>query len=274
MRFLPRWVAMVPHIDLRGTLLCEDRVFVGSHRELVCLARASGQVLWRSTSARAGTVATPSGLARIFSDGRVSMHDLDTGMVRFTTRLVPRLAGGATGAVVHTPGLPKLLVMAEGDRRVTAMDLISGEIRWRHTARSPAHYRIRRAGKLLIVAGGDVTMVALDVTSGDVVWRHRERLPFTGDLVVDDDAVFAVSGSPQGPCNLHRIDAWTGHHVWARELSGRPLAGQPPLVSDATVVLPVRDARGISAVGTSGSMYKNTPTCEAGSAFKASYQKI
>lgn len=249
MRFLPRWVATVPHIDLRGTLLCEERIFVGTYRELVCLTRDSGEVVWRSASARAGTVVTASGLARVFADGRVTMHDLETGLVRFSARLVPRSAGGATGAVVHTPGLPKLLVMAEGERQITALDLVSGEIRWRHTARAPGSFRVRRAGKLLIVAGGDSTMVALDATTGDVVWRHCERLPFTGDLVVDADAVLAVSGSPQGPSWLHRIDVWTGKHVWAAPLEGRPPSGQPPLVSDQVIVMPVRDARGIGAVG-------------------------
>lgn len=247
-RFAPRWVATVPNIDLRSALLIDGKLVLGAQRELVCLAAATGDVLWRAPGARAGSVATVAGLLRIFPDGRVLMHDIETGLVRFTTRLTPRSAGGATGAVVHAPGLPKLLVAVEGDRRVTALDLISGEIRWRHTAKTAGSFRVRRAGKLLVVAGGDTTMVALDVDTGSVIWRARERLPFSGDLVVDGDSVFAVSGTPQGPASLHRLDVWTGRQVWASELNARPLCGQAPLVTNEVIVLPVRDPRGVGAL--------------------------
>jgi outer membrane protein assembly factor BamB len=250
-RFTPRWVAAVPNIDLRSALLADGRLVVGSQRELVCLAAGSGDVLWKTHSARAGSVATTSGLVRIFPDGRVVMHDMETGLVRFSARLTPRGAGGATGAVVQAPGLPKMLVVAEGDRQVTALDLVSGEIRWRHTAKAAGRFRIRRAGRLLIVAGGDTTMVALDVDTGAVVWRVRERLPFTGDLVVEQDSVFAICGAHHGPSSLHRLDVWTGRQVWMAELSARPLCGQAPVVSEEVIVVPVRDLKGVGALAVS-----------------------
>ncbi|MBN1607966.1 MAG: PQQ-binding-like beta-propeller repeat protein [Polyangiaceae bacterium] len=247
-RFTPRWVAAVPNIDLRSALLVDGKLVVGSQRELICLATGSGDVLWKAISARAGSVATASGLVRIFPDGRVVMHDMETGQVRFSTKLTPRGAGGATGAVVQAPGLPKMLVVAEGDRQVTALDLVSGEIRWRHTAKAVGCFRVRRAGKLLIVAGGDTTMVALEVDTGAVIWRVHERLPFTGDLVVEGDSLFAVSGARHGPSSVHRLDVWTGRQVWTAELSARPLWGQPPLLADEVIVLPVRDPKGVGAL--------------------------
>ncbi|HKY38505.1 MAG TPA: PQQ-binding-like beta-propeller repeat protein [Polyangiaceae bacterium] len=245
MRFVPRWVATVPSIDLRATFQCGDKMIVGSQRETACLLRDSGRVLWRVAASRAASVVTPFGLARLGFDGRVELHDLETGGVRFTTHIAPRAAGGATGALVNGPALPKLLVIAEGDRAVTAVDLISGEVRWRFTGRRPASYRMRRAGKLLIVAGGDSALVALDVFTGEVVWRVRDRLPFSGDVCIDHDSAFAVAGGPVGPCKLLHVDLWTGALRWARELDERPCAGQAPLVSGNTVVIPTRDKRGV-----------------------------
>src|SRR5581483_2141875 len=101
MRFSPSWVATVPNIDLKSTFLCGDRIVVGSARETACLDRRTGAVIWRAPTARGGSIATPSGIARVEPDGKILLRDLSTGEIRFTARITPRAAGGATGAVVH-----------------------------------------------------------------------------------------------------------------------------------------------------------------------------
>jgi outer membrane protein assembly factor BamB len=173
------------------------------------------------------------------------LHDLDNGEARFTTHVAPRANGGATGALVNAAGLPKLLVVAEGDRSVTAIDLVSGDVRWRFSARRPANYRVRRAGKLILVAGGDSALLALDVTSGEVVWRVRDRLPFSGDMSIDHDAVFALSGGPIGPTRLHHVDLWSGAVRWSKELDERPAPGHAPLLAAHVAAIPTRDRRGM-----------------------------
>lgn len=249
MKFLPRWVATVPGIDLRATFLCGDRLIVASTRETACLDRRQGDVLWRAPTLRAASAATPQGLARIHHDGRIQLLDLDSGEVRYTVRLAPRSGGGASGALVHAPGLPKLLVVAEGERQITAVELSTGEIRWRHTGRSRASYRLRRAGKLLLVAGGDSALLALDVQTGEIVWRARSRIGFSGDMVVDHDAAFAISGMLGSSSRLHHFNLWSGEGRWVRALSDRPLAGQAPLVTPNQVVLVTRDPRGEGLLG-------------------------
>jgi hypothetical protein len=249
MRFVPRWVATVPGIDLRATYLCGDRLIVGAARETACIHRTTGALAWRLGTQPAVSVVTPCGLARIHPEGRVVLHDLDSGDVRFTTAVAPRVGGGATGAVVTGPGLPKLLILAECDRQITALDLVSGEVRWRYTARQPGAYRVRRAGKLLLVAGGDSALVALCAATGEVVWRQRARLPFWGQLAIDRDAVFALSGTPNAPGKLHHLDPWTGELRWTSDLEERHAPGQPPLVTPDCVVVPTRDRRGVGARG-------------------------
>jgi outer membrane protein assembly factor BamB len=248
MRFLPRWVATIPNIDLRATFQCGQRVLVGSPRETACLERTSGQVLWRIATRRASSVITPLGLVRLHADGDTVLHDIESGDVRFTAHLMPRAAGGAAGAVVNAAGLPKLLVVAEGDRSVTALDLVSGDVRWRYSAPRPTNFRLRRAGKLLLVAGSDGALSALDVATGDPVWRVRDRLPFTGDIGIDHDGAFAVSGGPVGPARLHHVDLWSGQVRWVKDLEERPAYGQAPLLTPDVAVVPTRDRRGTGAL--------------------------
>ncbi len=248
MRFLPRWAATVPGIDLRATFHCGERIVIGGQRETACLESASGRVLWRLTGTRAACVATPLGIARVHQDGLLELIDLERGEPRFSTRLRPRATTGAAGALVNAPGLPRLLVLAEGDRSVTAVDLVSGEVRWRFSSRRPTQHRLRRAGKLLLVAGGDSALVALDVVSGEVVWRLRDRLPFSGDLCVDKDSAYALAGGPIGPVRLFHVDLWSGALRWSQELEERSVPGQAPLVADGRVMVPVRDRRGVGVL--------------------------
>ncbi|HLV64350.1 MAG TPA: PQQ-binding-like beta-propeller repeat protein [Polyangiaceae bacterium] len=263
MRFLPRWVATVPGIDLAATFHCGPRMVIGAQRETLCLESGSGRVLWRVPGSSVGSVATPLGIARFYADGRLDLIELESGESRFSTRLRPRAAGGVSGALVHAPGLPRLLVLCEGDRSVTAVDLVTGEVRWRYSARRPVSYRMRRAGRLLLVAGGDSAVVALDVATGEVVWRVRDRLPFSGALAVDKDGAFALAGGPIGPCRLFHMDLWTGALRWSVELDERPVPGQVPLVTTQRVLVPVKDRRGAGVLAfdreTGKSVFRHEP---------------
>lgn len=257
MRFTPRWVAAVPHVDLRSTFLCGDRLIVGSSREVACIEPTTGAITWRVSSDRAATVATPLGVARLHTDGRLRLHDLATGEIRSVTRLEPRAGGGAAGALVNTPGLPRLLLVAEGESSITAVDLVSGDVRWRYRARRPASFRLRRAGKLVLVSGGDSALLALDVSTGDVVWKLRDRLPFTGDIGIVGDSALAICATPVGNARLHHIDLWTGTLRWSTDLDEQPVFGQAPLVTSGHVLVPTRDRRGVGVLGvclTSGSV--------------------
>jgi outer membrane protein assembly factor BamB len=247
LRFSARWTASVPNIDLKSVLITGEHCLVGALRETACLERRTGDVLWRMPLPRAGSLAIPSGFVRLHPDGRLAVHDIETGHSRFSVRLVPRAAGGAAGAVVLAPGLPRLIAVAEGDRRITAVDLASGEIRWRYTAQRPAPLRVRRAGRLFLVGGGDSVLVALDVANGETIWRATDRLPFTGDVAVDGEDAFAVAAGAQGRGSLSHYDVCSGQLRWRVTIDDRPTSGQAPLLTPSAVVVAVRDARGSGA---------------------------
>jgi outer membrane protein assembly factor BamB len=249
MRFVPRWVAAVPSIDLAATFQCGDRMLVGSQRQTACLDRATGDVLWRKALPRAACVPTPQGLVRLAPSGDVTLHELERGSVCFTTHVTPRPSGGAVGALVNVEGLPRLLALAEGENAVVAVDLGSGDVRWRYRAPRSSGFRLRRAGRLLLVAGGDSAIVALDAATGDVVWRVRGRLPFTADVLCDRDSAFVTAGGPIGPTELFHIDLFRGDVRWKRTLDVRPAVGQAPLACGTSVVVPTADRRGSGLSG-------------------------
>jgi outer membrane protein assembly factor BamB len=257
LRYAPRWRAVVPGIDLRATYLCGDRLVIGAAGEMWALDRASGQVLWRSDATRGTSVVTPNGIARIAADGAIRVHGFATGQPTLLARIAPRV-GPMAGAVVSLPGLPKTLVITEGEHHLVAIDLATGELRWRwswgkarRTTGSSARAapRVKRSGRLLYVTSGDGALTALDIVTGAVVWRVRDRLRFRTPPSVVHDALFVVSGGAHGVARLYRIDPYSGCVEWSTRVadSTSPCTVEgAPLVAVESVAVAVRHKRGLS----------------------------
>jgi hypothetical protein len=268
LRFTSRWTAAVPSIDLRATFLCGDRIVVGSTREVSCLDAQTGAPMWRRVCPRAVSVMTPLGLARLEPDGALTLHELDGGDPIWSAQLAPRVGTSASGAVVSAPGLPRMLIVSDGARHLAAIDLHSGEVRWRFAARRGGGFRIRRAGKLVIVASGDPALTALDVTTGEVVWRFCDRLRFASHVAVDQDALFALAGDGafvgRGGTRLHHMDPWSGQVRWSMDLPAHVAPVGAPLLGPETAVIVAHGRRGTSLTGfdrKTGALRFDTAVC-------------
>jgi outer membrane protein assembly factor BamB len=240
LRFAPTWRAIVPGIDLRATYLCGDRMIVGATSEMWSLHRQTGRVLWRIDVPRGTSVVTPGGIARLSGDGHLCIYDFATGEPVMRTRIVPRGGAPVAGAVVHLPGLPRLMIVTEGEHHLVAVDLTTGEPRWRWSWRgsrgsSRGAPRMKRAGRLVYFTCGDGALTALDVMTGAVVWRVRDRMRFRTPPTVGRDALFVVSGGAHGAASLYCIDPYSGAVRWRAPLSspsspctveGAPLVAQ------------------------------------------------
>jgi outer membrane protein assembly factor BamB len=250
LRFAPRWQAEVAGLDLANTFLCGDRLLITSHGELCALGRNTGDRLWVQPVQRAIAIPTPGGLARLHPDGQLHVHDYGNGEISLAVQLGPRVGGSASGMVIHAPGLPKLLVVTEGERHLSAVDLVSGEIRWRHTLPRGSAARLRRAGKLLVFSAGDQHLTALDVQSGEIVWRFRTEAPCQQAASFDHDVLFQITneGSGRRGAQLHAVDAWTGAVRFSVALPPRPEFQGAPLVTRDTVALLTRDERGTGLI--------------------------
>jgi len=246
LRYAQRWRALVPGIDLRSTFLCGDRLVIGGAAETFCLDRTSGELIWRKPTSRAASVVTPTGIARIAPDGAIALHDLGSGEIKLRTWIAPRTSGPCAGAVVSSAGLPKLLIVTDGDRHLVALDLTSGEARWRYGWGRAGALRLKRVGKLLYVASGDSALTAVDVQTGAVVWRSRDRLRFCAAPAVDHDTLFAVAGGSSSAAALHAIDPYSGSPIWSARLPSSPCTVEgTPLLTPSSVTVAVRDRRGL-----------------------------
>ncbi len=247
LRYGQIWRALVPGIDLRGTFLCGDRLIVGASTETFCLDRTTGEVMWRTPTTRATSVVTPGGIARILPDGEIRLHDFGDGEISMRTRISPRLGSAPSGAVVNVPGLPRLLIVTEGERHLVAIDLASGELRWRYAWGRGGALRMKRAGRLLYIASGDSALTALDVQTGAVVWRVRNRLRFRTAPVLAHDTLVALAGGAHSQAEVVAIDPFSGQIRWKRQLSAQPCTVEGgPLVSAAVVACTIRDRHGLN----------------------------
>lgn len=251
LRYTERWRALVPGIDLRSTFLCGAHLIVGAQNELFCLDRTTGSVRWRSPTRRAISIVSAGGVARLHADGLVTVHDLATGNVRMETHIEPRRGGPPVGGAVAAPGLPRLLIVTEGERHVVAIDMNSGESRWRFAWGRGGQLRLKRWGRLLYATGADSALTAYDVRTGELVWRTRHRFRFSALPTIDHDAVYAIAGGSRAAAELVAFDAFSGTPRFGVDLtpeSGRCTIEGSPIVADGAVIVVRRERFRLSLV--------------------------
>ncbi len=248
-RFHSAWQAAVPGIDLSSVFLFGPRLIVGGNRELAAIERSAGRIMWRAPVERGISIAAPNGIVRLSPEGTLRLHDLDTGEVSMTARLHARSGGAPAGAVVNAPGLPRLVVLSEGERHITAVDYVSGEVRWRHALGRGRSFKVRRAGRLLVVSSSDHSLTALDVSSGETVWRARDRLKFTRPIAYEGNDLFVVTSDAapimRGTEVLHAFEPWTGVTKWSQDVAAGQRSVGAPLVTRKGVVVVTQDRRGL-----------------------------
>lgn len=261
MRYIERWRLEAEGLDLGSTFLCGDRLVVKTSGAVLAIDRDAGEVIWRiGRSSSAGrldgaylSTAGDRGLIRVFPDGRVAFVDLADGSEAWSAWLGP--AGGRPRVVTTgSRRIPRLVVLGEsraGGRRLVALDIRTGEVRWRFALRRTGDrdgFTLRRAGRLLLAAAGDGCVRALDAETGTVLWRHARDGRSPPRLAVDRDRVAVVSG-PVGraAAALDVLDRLTGRAIFRLELPGTPLAD--PLFCSNVALVATGDPRGVGRPG-------------------------
>jgi len=195
---------------------------------------------------------TPAGLARLAPDGRLSVFDVQDGSLKLQLQLGPCVGGSTSGAVVNAPSLPRMLLISEGAGFLAAVDLDSGEVRWRRPIRRSGVLRLRRAGKLIVVAGAEPYLLGLDLLTGEEVWRHGNQYHFVNPVSINGGELYAVATERPGSlasCRLLHIDPWSGALRWSTELPRPALPIGNPLTSVDAVLLTVQDAGRVGVMG-------------------------
>lgn len=217
LRFDERWRIALDGLDASSVYYCGDRLVLATPHHTVAVDRSSGDVLWAREGA-ATTFMAGSTLVRLSPEGDVELCGVDDGEAIAHTRIAPRVGGTSVGTTIGGGALPPMVVLAEAASRLVAIDLRTGEPRWRFSSRRGGNFRLRKAGRLLLVTC-DGVIHALDIASGEDVWRFAARHRFSeAPAVIGDVAVVAGdSGRP----TVHGLDLLTGEELWSRRLEER-----------------------------------------------------
>jgi outer membrane protein assembly factor BamB len=245
LRYTERWSVEIDALDANSVFLCGERLIVATPKLTLALARATGEVQWSLPSERASSWLVGKHLLRLMPEGGAELLDVDTGHTCARAESALRLHGSGFAMFAGGGELPPIAIVHEGNKRLIALDLRTGEPRWRFRGASAAALRVCRAGRVLLVSSGDGTIEALDVASGEVVWRYSTRGRFCLTPCVWGELALAVSGEPGGGSGtVHGIELYTGKPVWQHELANAPSAD--PIATKRTVIVPTgrsRDAR-------------------------------
>lgn len=217
-----------------------------------CSQRSGGESSPTDGAPDSGGTATTAALTSASGAFRQAQYDAENtghrtdggvdgdGRIRWTFQT-------ATGGPAHHVGSPVVadgvIYVAEGGAfdgdetsgRVYAVDLATGEQRWRYDAGGTNSFGepALADGTLLQPVSG--TLVGIDAATGTQRWELDRDLD-TGVTVADGTAYVLGKGYAD-PMTVYAVDVSTGDTRWAHELSGTSSFPRPtrPAVADGTV---------------------------------------
>lgn len=241
LRYVERWSAEIDGLDANNVFLCGEQLIVANPKMTFALDRADGQVLWSQASQRASMMLVGKVLLRLHACGQLDLLNTATGSQFAECRVAPRT--GAPRALFAGGGeLPPIAILTEGTRRLVAVDLRTGELRWRFRGLGAGDLQFHRAGRVLVVTCGDGSIDALDIATGEVVWRYCDRVRFCLPATVVGEVVCAASGEPGGGAGaLFGVDLFSGKLRWQQHLPAAPSAA--PVATSGAAIVPFGGAR-------------------------------
>jgi outer membrane protein assembly factor BamB len=237
LRYSQRWSAEIDGLDASSIYLCGEQLVLASAKLTVALARGTGEVLWSLPSAGAVTMLAGRALLRLLPDGELSLHEVDDGSLYARAQITPR--SGNEGPALFAAGgaLPPMAILSETRQHLVAIDLRTGQPRWRFRAHGDSGLQIARSGRVLLVTSGDGTLDALDLASGEVVWRFSDAVRFCLRPTVCRETAVAVAGSPTGGAGaVYGLELYSGKLAWQRELPAAP--SSDPVHAGQVVIAP------------------------------------
>lgn len=241
-RWTSRWSLALDGLDAEQCLSCGPLLLCGGERGLLSIDRDEGRVVWRAEEPTLATYVAGTTVLALGTDGALAAHEMESGETLFRTRMAPRTGGPPLGLVALGSSLVPTAILAEGSDRLVALDLRTGEPRWRFSARGHGAFRLRRAGRALLTTSGDTSLVALDLLSGEIAWRFVDDLRFTTSPVVSGDTVVALTGEPgRGAAEIVGLDLYEGRVRFRTSLED--VAACAPVVAGDVVLVPTQSGR-------------------------------
>lgn len=224
LQFDERWRLSLEGLDANSVFMCGDRLVVVTPSHLLAVGREDGEVLWARPGQAAATLMAGRALIRLSSDGEVELCSVEDGETYGSTHITPRIGGPPIGLMAGGGSVPPVAVITEGSHRLVAIDVRTGEPRWRFASRTGGEFRMTKLGRVLLVTCGEEALHALDLTTGEDVWRFAGEGSFRFKPVVQSETVIASASRGTREGALFGIDLYTGQLRWQRDLAGAPSA--------------------------------------------------
>lgn len=248
-RYMPLWTADVPAFDRNSFFLCADGLLLGSERDLILLHRTTGQVLWRRQLAPARSAVSARGLVRLSPNGEIRLLEVESGEDLWRSHILPSAASAPCLTLVETPSGPPLAIVSDGPRALSAVDLATGELVWRHSLRRPGACQVTLAGRLLLVVNGDSRILGLDAQTGELAWEAVEPNAALSQLIVDRDTVYAwATDAARGKTLLLGVDLRDGTPRFRRMIAQRGGVVALPVVTSEHVHVAMESDRSTELV--------------------------
>lgn len=245
MRFESRWRLELDGLFAAGTYFCGDRLVLSGPQHTLAVERGTGDVLWAREGAEATIMAGPA-LLRMGRDGDVELCSVQDGDAYASTRIAPR-SGPQQGFYMNAPGIAPVAVVAEGTSGLVALDLHTGQPRWRFQSRRAGAFHAKRAGRILLVAD-EGAIHAIDAGTGEDLWRFAIRGRFSHVPVVTGDRVIAVAEGRKG--QVFGIDLYSGQETFRLSLGEAPAAA--PISAPGLALVTLGDERLVAIDAKSG----------------------
>jgi outer membrane protein assembly factor BamB len=247
-------------------------VIVGEGGVAEAFAIDSGEFLWKlglPGKELHPPVVTPNGLLFALAEGALLMVEPETGEILDEKK--------TASPIVLRPEIEgDVVFLADSSGLVIAFDHVTGLEIWRADTREPIQ-ALSLGGELLVVSGAGGTLTAIELPSGEVRWKFLGQGTFEapasfdpdvdriyvgdsagvfyclnsgkgnrrfkwetgasifGRPLVDRDRLFVVNYGNTLYC--YRRD--NGHLLWRANFNGRPASG--PLRVNARIIVPIRD---------------------------------
>ncbi len=246
LQFEERWRICLEGLDANSVFMCGDRLVVATQTHVIAVSRDDGQVLWARPGQASTTLMAGSVLIRLSADGEVEFCNVEDGEPYCTTQISPRIGGPPVGLMAGGGSMPPVAVVTEGSHRLVAIDVRTGEPRWRFASRSGGEFRMTKVGRVLLVTCGEEAIHALDIATGEDVWRFTERGCFQFKPLVSNETVVAAAVRGRREGALFAIDLYSGQPRWQRELPGPPTS-DPCAAANVALVSTAGEEANLSA---------------------------
>lgn len=240
--FDERWRICLEGLDANSVFMCGDRLVIATQTHLVAVARDDGRVLWARPGQASTTLMAGSVLIRLSADGEIELCNVEDGEPYCATHITPRIGGPPVGLMAGGDKIPPVAVLTEGSHRLVAIDVRTGEPRWRFASRSGGDFHMTKVGRVLLVTCGEDAIHALDIATGEDVWRFAERGCFQLKPLVSKETVVAAAVRGRREGALFAIDLYSGQPRWQRELQGPPTSNPCAAANAALVSTAGQDA--------------------------------